>query len=129
MEDTRKEVPNYRGNRFEPGDYKLNMLITNEELKSPDFNNIIKKIKLSASQEIRIKQLRRRELCKIYSKDTRNRQKTKNKPYSNEHIPEQNPKPIMFRNELLTKIKDIEDSMNTIISEFETFKNTLLVTL
>jgi hypothetical protein len=116
MTDTKKYTYKYRGDKYDPMDCYLNMLITQEELRSTpqQFNKIILHLKLTESQIIRTKQLRRRELCKIYSKKTRDKIKNKQSKLKTE----------MSKEELHFKIETLETSMNTIISEFETFKKT-----
>ena len=65
----------YRGERNNDRDIHIKSKITIMEfISTPDeWKKIIRKKGLTDSDIIRAKQLRRRELCKGYSKDTRNR--------------------------------------------------------
>lgn len=65
----------YRGERNNDRDIHIKSKITTMEfISTPDeWKKIIRKKGLDESDIIRAKQLRRRELCKGYSKDTRNR--------------------------------------------------------
>ena len=65
----------YRGHRNHPLDAQLFQLFSPEDLrmKGKPWSDLISSLNLNREQTIRVKQLHRRELCKGYSRDTRNR--------------------------------------------------------